>query len=301
LEILEEAANQFSPSIDPVVDLPPSSSPLPQQISCMCNFINNARDSKEGIIKLGGDDSTSKLVVVKFVKGGATGANSESRLLGSLLSSPWLQRQPGIFLLSRKQRLEIAAAVAWAALHLCGTPWLGPDWNGKDDVQVFLQTQGQHHHRTAALVTHSGISYVFKPESPQETAIPASDAVRLQTRQIRNRALFTLGILLVELCLGKTFEQIHRETQTINLNPLPEKGDEVSSTPPPPTEYDIATELIDEIYLKEGELYGDAIRRCLRCEFPGRDVTKDFIFQSFRKHFLNGVVAPVQATFESCI
>jgi len=64
--------------------------------------------------------------------------------------------------------------------------------------------------------------------------------------------------------------------------------------------YEIATELIDEIYLKEGELHGDAISRCLRCEFPGRDVTKDFSFQPFRKHFLDGVVAPVQATFESC-
>jgi len=270
----------------------------------MCDFINGGLDSKAGVIKVGGNDSTGKLVVVKFVKGGGTGANSEVRLLGSLLSNSWqLQRQPGIFLLSRKQRLEIAAAVSWAALYLCGTPWLGPEWNGKDDVQVFLQTQGQQHHRIAALVTHSGISYVFKPEPLQATvATPASDASGFQTRQIRNRSLLTLGILLVELCLGKTFEQIYRDVQTANSDPLPESGEGISSsTSPAPTEYDIATELIDEIHIREGEQYGNAVQRCLRCEFPGRDVTKDFTFQSFRKHFLDGVVAPVQATFESCI
>lgn len=269
----------------------------------MCSFIHGARGNEAGVIHIELDSPNSGLVAVKIVKGGATDANSEVRRLGSLLSSSEQQRQSDILLLSRKQRLGIAAAVTWAALYLCGTPWLGSNWNGKDDVQVFLETQRQQHRRTAVLATHPGISYVFRSESCQEMATPKSDTVGFQTRLIPNKALFTLGILLLELCLGKTFEQIHREAKTRvnNMGPLTENADEKSSERPPPSEYDITTDFIDQVYLSEGDLYGDAIRRCLRCEFPGRDVTKDFIFQPFRKHFLEGVVAPVQATFESCL
>jgi len=265
----------------------------------MCSFINNARDSEFGVIQFEKYSSGKKLVAVKFVKGAAPDPESEAHVLGSLLSSPLKIRQPRVRL-SRKQRLQIAAAVAWATLYLCGTPWLGPDWNGKDDVQVFFQLQEQQHRRAAALVDHVGISYVFKSEVPLETAATASDGLGFETRQIRNKALFTLGILLIELSLDKTFEQICREAQTNDSRPFLKDGDEVSSLPTPLTDYEIATELLEVIYRNEGELYGDAISRCLRCEFPGRDTTKDFRFQSFRKHFFDGVVAPVQATFEGC-
>ncbi|KAK0710659.1 hypothetical protein B0H67DRAFT_646098 [Lasiosphaeris hirsuta] len=280
---------------------PLSNPPLPQQISCMCAFINGARENKAGVIQIERSGSTGNHLVVKLLRESPTDTNSEARLLGSLLLNPGPRRQPGVFLLSRKQRLEIAAAVTWAALYLFGTPWFGSDWNGKDDVQVFLQTQGQQHHRAAVQVTHIGISYVFRPEASRDTTTPARDGFTFQTRQIRNRGLFTLGILLVELCLGKTFEQIHQEAQEDDLSSLPGRAGEISSTPAPPSVYDIATELIDTIFANEGDLYGNAVQRCLRCEFPGRDVTKDFSFQTFRKDFLDGVVAPIQATFESCL
>ncbi len=112
--------------------------------------------------------------------------------------------------------------------------------------------------------------------------------------------VLTLGVLLVELCLDNTFEQIRQESQDSDfVTSLGVPG--VTSSVPPLSDFDIATGCIDEVLLREGELYGDAVQRCLRCEFPGRDVTKDFNFQEFRKKFFEGVVAPVQATFESSI
>ena len=275
----------------------------------MCQFIHGARDSKAGVIQIKRDDS-DKPVVVKFVNGGPTDAGSEALVLGSLLASPGKQPS-GTLRLQRKQRLEIAAAASWAALYLCGTPWLGPDWNGKDDMQVFLQKHGHHDH-AALLAFYPSISHVFRPASScSQGSMPplASASAGFQTGQIHNRALFKLGILLLELCLGKTFEKIHQEAQANNLSGLsPEKDadDVVSFAVPPRSEYDIAIEviddkIIDDVYLREGDLYGDAIRRCLRCEFPGRDVMKDFNCKPFRKHFLDGVVAPMQALFESCI
>jgi hypothetical protein len=275
----------------------------------MCQFIHGARDSnKAGVVQIKRDDS-DKPVVVKFMNGGPADAGSEALVLGSLLASPG-QQPSGTLRLPRKQRLEIAAAASWAALYLCGTSWLGSDWNGKDDLQVFLQKHGQHNH-AAALALYPSISHVFRPvssRSQESMPPPASAAVGFQTCQIPNRALFTLGILLLELCLGKTFEKIHQDAQANDSSCLSLQNvadDAVSLAAPPPSEYNITIGLmdriIDEVYVREGDLYGDAIRRCLRCEFPGRDVMKDFNWKPFRKHFLDGVVAPMQALFESCI
>jgi len=63
-------------------------------------------------------------------------------------------------------------------------------------------------------------------------------------------------------------------------------------------DYLFAEKQTDRVYLEAGDLYGYAVQRCLRCEFPGRDVTKSFEFQQFRTNFFMGVVAPVQATYD---
>ena len=217
--------------------------------------------------------------------------------LRSLLGS--LKKRPGFGALSRKQRLAIAAAATWAALYLCGTPWLASDWNGKDDVHLFLGKQGRREH-AEVLADQPSISHTFKPTASIDPARPADVAARFQTRQIRNRALSTLGVLLVELCLDKTFEQIQQESQDNDFGASLEIPGTTSSVPPS-SDFDVATGCIDEVFLSEGELYGDAVQRCLRCEFPGRDVTKDFNFREFRQNFFEGVVAPVQATYESSI
>ncbi|KAI6368842.1 hypothetical protein MCOR31_005399 [Pyricularia oryzae] len=74
---------------------------------------------------------------------------------------------------------------------------------------------------------------------------------------VRNGTLFALGILLIELGLNQSFEQ-----------------------------------------LRDDESYGYAVQRCLRFEFPGRDVTKSIQFDQFRhQFFFLCVFAPVQATF----
>jgi len=285
----------------------PSTIPVPlppPEISCICRFINDTRDTKHGVIRLqremGGDP-----VVVKLLKGGAADTESEAAVLGSLLKGSKGQ-QSSIAELSRKHRLEIAAAAAWAALYLCDTPWLGADWGGKDDMQIFLRTEGPIHRSAAVRAVYPSISHVFKSasaSSSQDSAIrnvpPAAAAASFQSGQIRNRVLFTLGILLLELGLGKTFEHIRQKAGR-------QARDDGGPSPPevpaaPLGDYEIATGLIDKVHLREGAMYGDALQRCLRCEFPGRDSTKNFQHQSFRKDFFSGVVEPLQTTFESCI
>jgi hypothetical protein len=105
------------------------------------------------------------------------------------------------------------------------------------------------------------------------------------SNQIRNHTLFSLGILLIELCLNKPFDEfrIHSPTGTAPTSIL--------------DDFAIAESKLDEVYNQAGESYGYAVQRCLRCEFPGRDVTKNLDFSPFRRHFYNNVIAPVQATY----
>jgi hypothetical protein len=180
--------------------------------------------------------------------------------------------------LSAKQRYGLAAALAWAILHLSCTPWLNDAWD-REQVNVFLEG-------TAAgrelLSRNPFISYLFETHATPSTPTPAN---HFNSSQIRNKTLFVLGILLIELCINKPFEEFRQQ------------GPAGSTATTTPDDFKIAESKIDEVYNQAGNSYGYAVQRCLRCEFPGRDVTKNFDFSTFRRHFYNNVVAPVQATY----
>lgn len=102
---------------------------------------------------------------------------------------------------------------------------------------------------------------------------------------MQNKTLFALGVLLIELCLNRPFEQMREETR-------------VAGTGDAATDYEVAEVLMQRTYLEAGDLYGYAVRRCIRFELPSRDVTKNFEFEQFRRDFFYHVVAPVQATYQ---
>lgn len=198
-------------------------------------------------------------------------------------------------MLSRKDRLAVAAAAAWAALYLCGSPWIPTDWDGKSEIKLFVPDANPNLSRLGITKSEPAVSCVFKPPAAghitSHTQEILSEADRFQGNQIRNKTLFALGILLIELCLNSTFEKLRHETLGVNVSPALDPDSTV------PDDFDVANRLADRVYLEAGYSYGYAVQRCLRCEFPGRDVTKSFEFSQFRRSFFNGVVAPVQATF----
>ena len=134
---------------------------------------------------------------------------------------------------------------------------------------------------------YPAISFTSSPNSGSNIV---SDSALERSSLIRNQTIFSLGILLIELCLNVPFEQLRREAQS---------GDLTTSLGIGPTtdDYHIADLQVQRVYLEAGDDHGYAVQRCLRCEFPRRDVTKTFIFDSFRRDFFAYVVAPVQATF----
>ncbi|KAK3985657.1 hypothetical protein QBC44DRAFT_404018 [Cladorrhinum sp. PSN332] len=264
-------------------------------ITCLCKYISTARNtgirpSSSGVIELKEQDlmhsKPAKKLILRCIQEGDKTGNCEFLALGDLLSSshqsPWV--------LSRRQRFSIASAATWAVLYLCGTPWLNEnDSFGSLSDSIQLGASPKSH--PAPQQPSLGISHLFKPSSNQ-TSEARTD---LPPTRIRNQVLFALGVLLTELCLNKTLESIRQQE-------LGSKGKGKVTEPAHLTagmldDFDLADRESDRVYLDAGQSYGYAVQRCLRCEFPGRDSTKSFDFEEFRRHFFNGVVAPVHATY----
>jgi hypothetical protein len=105
---------------------------------------------------------------------------------------------------------------------------------------------------------------------------------------VRNKSLFALGVLLIELSYGKPLESL-REPCDMGPNGLPNQY----------TAWLTASRLIKsrEISHREGSSYADAVRRCIKCDFDQIDDTLDD--RDFRKAYVEGVVLPLQADLKT--
>jgi hypothetical protein len=205
--------------------------------------------------------------------------------LKSLLSSheQSAQQQNPYISLSTKHRYGIAASTAWSVLHLSGSPWLSDHWDEKQ-ANIFLEkNQGGRE----VLSRYPCASCIFlPPTSPEE---PVTNDFNYL---IPNRTVFALGILLIELCINKTFAENRQTGESVTQASLLD-------------DYQAALSKLDEVYRLAGDSYGYAAERCVKFAFQGRDLYKDFSFSQFRQQFHDTVVAPVQATYlafpDSCI
>ncbi|KAH7160731.1 hypothetical protein EDB81DRAFT_782864 [Dactylonectria macrodidyma] len=255
------------------------------EISCLCGYIKSAKEKDFGYLHCPGVHD--RHLMVNLLP--STPRQMKSISLQSLLGSKRPKSSSTQLQLSRKHRFSVAAAAAWTLLYLCESPWMDNQWSGKDQIYFFSEEASA----LQGLAEHPTFQYIFRSigSIPKEGSSLSGETERFQSKQIINKDLFSLGILLIELCLNTTFEQIRHESQT----------DDFSTSLGIPSsvvdDFEIATQQTDRIYLDAGDSYGYAVQRCLRCEFPGRDVTKSFDFRQFRQHFFTGVVAPVQATY----
>ncbi|KAI6364614.1 hypothetical protein MCOR25_005619 [Pyricularia grisea] len=257
----------------------------PQDVSCLCSFLRDATldfgrlDCGAKVLKKGREGNKAKYAQVKAVP-----------IRDILATDVKKQRSnrfcPGAVLCSRKDRYAMAAAATWAVLYLAETPWLLPDWNGKEQLQLIQRQEspGGAFATISTLLREPGRKNLCRDMSPP---LPT-----WHSGSVRNGTLFALGILLIELGLNKPFEQLRDECIRDSL-----EGQLGEGTKTPLTDADVADILVDQVYEDVSEWYGYAVQRCLRFEFPGRDVTKSFQFDQFRHHFFLYVVAPVQATF----
>ena len=177
--------------------------------------------------------------------------------------------------LTRKERLQLALTLASTMLQLHTTPWLSERW-GKSDILFLHQWGGTR----APIVEQPYISKPFKASGKKSIASPS--ATKSQSGSIiRNYSVFDLGVLLIELCFNQSIEQMQEPDD------LDDDG-KVNAY----TRLATAHRLIPAVYGEAGTRYGDAVRRCIRCDFDQLEET--FESDEFRQAVYQRVVVPLE-------
>ncbi|KAH7092282.1 hypothetical protein FB567DRAFT_567300 [Paraphoma chrysanthemicola] len=175
--------------------------------------------------------------------------------------------------LMQYDKFRVAVDLASSVLQLYKTPWLTDEWS-QDDV-YFVHRPGAP---LATIYQHPFIYRRFTTIVPSQPSVTQPPSRRV----IRNQTLFTLGVLLIELLYGKPIEEL----QTAH---------DLDCQGTPGAVWCTAERLIDEeIAFEAGQLYSDAVRRCIRCDFNQKNSSLDD--QDFQQAVFDGVVAPLEKT-----
>lgn len=244
-----------------------------QRIDSLCHFVNELENGGDplGFLPVPGGTKRVHLSTVP-------GAHREEANLVNLLPP---SKPPAHLKLGRRKRFEIAAAAAWTTLLLCETPWLNQRWD-KHGLCFFSEDVSTAGLPLAGRCVSMTQGCTLNPQSANNL-----DVHPHQNTVIRNEAIFALGVLLIELCLNRSFEECKRAANvgTTSTNIV--------------DDYGVAESLIEDVFDEGGEPYGNAVQRCIRFAFPGRDTTKNFSHATFRQHFHHLVVAPIEATLST--
>jgi len=171
--------------------------------------------------------------------------------------------------LSRGDRLGLALTVASSVLQLHKTPWLREDWD-KNDIMIING------------YTSNNCQQAYVSRSFSRMKLEDSRPVENQALPLRNVTLFALGKVLIELCLGQALEALRS----------PEDPVDASGKANLLTDWSTANRLTEAVYSEAGTRYGDAVRRCLHCEFDQRNTNLED--DAFRQAVYDGVVAPLE-------
>ncbi|KAI9773016.1 MAG: hypothetical protein M1839_002246 [Geoglossum umbratile] len=214
--------------------------PASERVECLCTAIRSNTDEKPCLGFLAAEPSSSQQHSINLT--GATFCPDSTRIVSlATLLSPQLER---------KHRLSLAVKLSSALLQLHLTPWLDEMW-GKQDI-FFVKQQDDS---GDIILQKPFVSKPFTPPTCRKQQAQGKGPVSCPPR-VRNQSTFGLAVLLIELWFGKTLEDLRIPADTNGQN-----------EPNQTTDFATAMRLLDDVYSCAGVAYGDAVRRCLFCEF----------------------------------
>lgn len=194
--------------------------------------------------------------------------------LDMILSSPQAIMGRNLY---RLDVLRLAIVLTTSFLQLHKTPWICDAWKIND---IYFLEGPADGFLEKPFVIRSCIS------ADQSSSQPATDPDELATSTgIRNRPLFELGIMLIELCLKAPFEVLRMRYKPAGS----------SNSGAGDSDFAIANRLVDEVYM-ESLRYGDAVWRCIWCDFGPRQKTS-LEDEGFLRAVYDGVVSVLEEDF----
>jgi hypothetical protein len=211
-----------------------------------------------------------------------------------------------------RDRLYLAYVLSWVFLRLYGTSWLDESWDPKDMqflrrldkdrnpvlMEPFVSKSFQsprHDYMSSSLPTPPDSDASSSSSNASAASEPIPNPVAHLTKapnptpwhmRHRNHGIYISGIPLIEVYFHK---RLHEMYAPADLNA---DGEVIEETP------HLALErLIHKIREEAGDRYGNAVRRCIQCQF---DQWYDDINSSdFRQAFYQKVVVPLKANWEA--
>lgn len=276
--------------------LVPSRPPTPTLSIRLCKLLQSLQEGGQSIpaYLFVPDSSPGQTLRIDHATISNANAIRQTVHLNSLLSRHSISAIHRRLPFTRKQRFSVAAALVWAVLHLCDSPWLGKNLKN-EEIQLFLE--GHTEAASEYLLSNPYLSLDFSSTTASNKATEAAadtstaaPSEQFHHGQIRNMTLFTLAIRLIELGRDRPFTRLRQEYRHF--------GPSTAASATIVDDFEIAKYYILELYEDPGQMYANAADRCLKFLFPGPEHMNNFEHSSFRSTFFADVVAPVQATYD---
>ena len=253
-------------------DPPPAADTTPQAteptvITDLCSTIATCDPTNKVFGLLEGDEDS--YVLQSGAKTRPPGDAYKSVTLENLLN-----KSSGLRRLDRRQRYRIAFTLASSHLQLYPSPWLHSHWSKKDIIFNIYPGRFSSYQLEEQ-------PYMLRAVSTQTATSPTSYASS-------DRALATLGILLIELCFGTPLEDHEMRRQYDSSREQQAASPDLAAA----LDLAVALEWAHSVRGEAGEMYADAVDWCLK----GRSVSaRD---GKWRQELFANVVRPLQFCYE---
>ena len=173
----------------------------------------------------------------------------------------------------------LAVTIASSVLQLANSPWLSETFDCEDILFVNLDGKPSYDH----VFVSKRMPERDQPRTPLNPGenIHSGHAI---SGMIQNRTIFSLGVVLLELALGKRIRSLRKPPTTGLHSP-----DEASGQRDILFDYQTALQHLDKVSPEMGTYYYDAVRRCIKFEFM--HPTFDLEDEEFRQEIYRKVVA----------
>ncbi|EPE33047.1 hypothetical protein GLAREA_06059 [Glarea lozoyensis ATCC 20868] len=187
-----------------------------------------------------------------------------------------LKKPKKLYLLSRRNRYAIGSTLASSLLALQTSSWLA---RGLDNETILFYMRNDPA-RTDLLNEGPYVKNTFYSSLKKATSASPSPSTVEQERSATRRAIFQLGILLLELCFGECME----DQTELSKNHL------IDGKPHSATAILTAQNWLEEVEEEEPDL-APIIRSCVLCTFPYKC---DWSNEKFTQSFCATVVEPLE-------